>query len=146
MPATLVWKVYELPNSTLIRKWNFFTIKYNMHSKVAVKSSCRANSTKTGQTITLSIKYVAKNSVWDLLSYGLFRELFSKCFAICNSCTLKILPWNSRNFLLSFDSEDVTGLGAGKWTFKLRNKILIVYFNWINELFECVWPFCGIGA
>ena len=41
-----------------------------MHSKVAVKSSCRANSTKTGQTITLSIKYVAKNLVcWEIEIY-----------------------------------------------------------------------------
>ena len=75
----------------------------------------------------------------DLLSCGLFLELFSKRLAICNLCTLKILPWNSdanyntnyntyvlkfhdftnkggysRNFLLSFDSQGVTGIGAGK--------------------------------
>ena len=70
MPATLAWKEYEVPNSTLILKWNFFIIKYNMHSKVSAKSSCRANSTKKGQKITLSIKYVAKNLVcWEMEIY-----------------------------------------------------------------------------
>ena len=35
-----------------------------------------------------------------------------------------LIKGHSRNFLLPFDSQGVTGLGAGKWTFKLRDKIL----------------------
>ena len=63
-------------------------MKHNMHTKVAVKSSCGANSRKKGEKITLPIKHAAKSfSVLgngDALSYRLFLELFSNILAICN--------------------------------------------------------------